>query len=393
VELEFADIAIASAPASCEPVAVSGVRASAYQSPNVAANTIDDNLSTRWSNDGKGSWIRLDLGKRQPICEVQIAWQAGHLRSSNFVVSVSNSTSGSTFKTVFSGKSSGTTTALETYDVKDSNARYVRITVNGNTMNNWASITEIEILRLYSNVERLYYVGGVGDSEGTTVNVKVYGPSVITEGQDAQFRATIHLDAENRPIDPHESISSWIHSGSLMLAYDDAVVSKGGYQIFGSMVQQQTAAERVVEVIPARDWDKGTGEFFKRIAMSIIMANLLEVGSPVLEAIAGETIDFGLGSLDFEPSPPPAGSAFADENKNDVLMIYYQGIDEGSSPKYIHDEKAKSFELRFSLRFDETGEHALSVFSSTGTQLSDGILRYPVTFNTAPGTFTVSVLG
>jgi hypothetical protein len=41
-------------------------------------------------------------------------------------------------------KSSGTTTSPEKYNINKS-ARYVRITVNGNTQNKWASITEIDV--------------------------------------------------------------------------------------------------------------------------------------------------------------------------------------------------------------------------------------------------------
>ena len=43
------------------------------------------------------------------------------------------------------GESSGTTTAAETYDVDDTFAKFVRITVDQNSENNWASITEVDI--------------------------------------------------------------------------------------------------------------------------------------------------------------------------------------------------------------------------------------------------------
>jgi hypothetical protein len=50
-----------------------------------------------------------------------------------------------TFTNVFTGKSSGTKLSLENYDFPDVTSRYLRITVNGNTQNNWASITEITV--------------------------------------------------------------------------------------------------------------------------------------------------------------------------------------------------------------------------------------------------------
>ena len=48
-------------------------------------------------------------------------------------------------KNVFTGKSSGTTLSSESYSFAQISARYVRITVNGNTENNWASISEIKV--------------------------------------------------------------------------------------------------------------------------------------------------------------------------------------------------------------------------------------------------------
>ena len=40
---------------------------------------------------------------------------------------------------------SGTTTSPERYDFADIEARYVKITINGNNQNEWASIAEIGI--------------------------------------------------------------------------------------------------------------------------------------------------------------------------------------------------------------------------------------------------------
>src|SRR4051794_20669132 len=64
---------------------------------NVPSNTIDGNLSTRWSDQGIGSWIRGALGEQNAtstttICYVDIAWYDGNQRSYNFEISVSNDT-------------------------------------------------------------------------------------------------------------------------------------------------------------------------------------------------------------------------------------------------------------------------------------------------------------
>ncbi|HEX7274571.1 MAG TPA: discoidin domain-containing protein, partial [Nitrososphaeraceae archaeon] len=110
---------------------------------NVPQNVLDSNLNTRWSNLGVGSWIQVDLGSTNTICSVDIAWYSGNQRTSNFVITVS--TDGSSFSTVFTGTSSGTTLNSEKYTFSSNDARYIRVTVNGNSQNNWASITEIDI--------------------------------------------------------------------------------------------------------------------------------------------------------------------------------------------------------------------------------------------------------
>ncbi|MBZ4415801.1 heparin lyase I family protein [Myxococcus sp. RHSTA-1-4] len=107
---------------------------------NVPANTLDDRLDTRWSSLGKGSWIDYDLGTTRTVAGATVAWHNGNTRSNTFTVSVSPD--GYTYTQVFSGRSSGTTTAAETYTFPAVSARRLRITVNGNTLNDWASIAE-----------------------------------------------------------------------------------------------------------------------------------------------------------------------------------------------------------------------------------------------------------
>ena len=123
-------------------LSVSGVSAMGNDG-NVPQNVLDNNLNTRWSNLGVGSWIQVDLGSTNTICSVDIAWFSGDQRTSNFVITTS--IDGSAFSTVFSGTSSGTTLNSEKYTFSSTNARYVRVTVNGNSQNDWASITELDV--------------------------------------------------------------------------------------------------------------------------------------------------------------------------------------------------------------------------------------------------------
>lgn len=124
------------------PLAISTVVASADDG-NVPANVLDGNLSTRWSCDGVGCWIRADLGAPRALTGLAVAWYQGSARSNAYVISTSSDDR--TYTQVSSGRSSGTTTALESYAVPAVTARYVKLTVNGNSLNSWASVTELRV--------------------------------------------------------------------------------------------------------------------------------------------------------------------------------------------------------------------------------------------------------
>ena len=128
--------------ATCDKLPISSITASGNDG-NLPSNAIDGNLNTRWSNLGRGSWIQLDLGSKKSICSIDIAWYRGELRQNSFMISLSDD------GTIFTDKLTATSslgTAAEKYTLPGgTEGRYVRITVNGNTENDWASINEISV--------------------------------------------------------------------------------------------------------------------------------------------------------------------------------------------------------------------------------------------------------
>jgi subtilisin family serine protease len=133
-----------SAPSGCTTnIAINRVSASGNQVGYPPSNVFDNSLSTRWSNPGIGSWIRADLGISKNICSVDIAWWKGNERQYKFTIATS--TDGTTFVNKFSGTSSGSTLNSEKYFFPSTSARYVKITVNGNNVNNYAHITELDV--------------------------------------------------------------------------------------------------------------------------------------------------------------------------------------------------------------------------------------------------------
>jgi predicted phosphodiesterase len=145
----------------CVDAASPNVKTSGSQAGFPGSNVLDDNLNTRWSNNGVGSWIQLDLGTSKNICSVNIAWYKGNERQNNFVISASND--GVKFSNILSSISRGSTLSSEKYNLDDTNARYLRITVNGNTQNSYASITEISVNVVSAPVSSNYYIGAAGD--------------------------------------------------------------------------------------------------------------------------------------------------------------------------------------------------------------------------------------
>ena len=112
------------------------------QEANTPENSIDGDLNTRWSADGE-QWIRYDLGESKSFQAVLLAFMNGNQRESFFDIAVSEDAV--TWKTVFSGRSSGASSEKEAYWFEPVQARYVQITGYGNSVNNWNSITEFAV--------------------------------------------------------------------------------------------------------------------------------------------------------------------------------------------------------------------------------------------------------
>ena len=121
------------------------VTASAHDG-NMPASAVDGSLATRWSANGDGHWLQLDLGSTRTVGHVALAFYVGNTRTSDFEIQVSPA--GGAWSTVFTGTSSGTTTALQTFDFPDAPARFVRYLGHGNSIHNWNSLTEVRVFAL-----------------------------------------------------------------------------------------------------------------------------------------------------------------------------------------------------------------------------------------------------
>ena len=116
---------------------------------NLPGNTVDNSLSTRWSGSGDGAWLQLDLGTTRRVTHVRVAVYQGNARRNRF--DIQTSTGGGVWTTVLAGAlTSGTTTAEETFDFPDTDARWVRYVGHGATLNaggtsTWNSVSEVSV--------------------------------------------------------------------------------------------------------------------------------------------------------------------------------------------------------------------------------------------------------
>ena len=126
----------------------SAVSASAHDG-NVPANAVDNSWSTRWSANGDGQWIKLDLGSTRTVGHVRLAVYNGNLRRARF--DLQTSTDNVAWTNVLTGaQSGGTTTAEQTFDFTDRSARWVRYLGHGNTVNSWNSLYEVSVFAVCS---------------------------------------------------------------------------------------------------------------------------------------------------------------------------------------------------------------------------------------------------
>ena len=111
---------------------------------NGPANTLDGDFGTRWSVNGQGHWLELDLGGVHTVSQVAIAWFRGDQREAIFDLEVSSD--GVNWTPVLRDQhSSGTTADLETFSFSPVAARFVRYVGLGNSGNEWNSLTEIQL--------------------------------------------------------------------------------------------------------------------------------------------------------------------------------------------------------------------------------------------------------
>lgn len=112
---------------------------------NIPENVLDGSYDSRWSFEGaSGAWLQLTLDEVKPIGYVGIAMYGG-TEGRQAIFKLELSEDGENWEQVFDGRASGTTEAMEAYDCKGVNAKYIRFVGSGRTNSAWNSITEFKV--------------------------------------------------------------------------------------------------------------------------------------------------------------------------------------------------------------------------------------------------------
>lgn len=131
-------------------VAISGITVTGFgtQNPNIPENTIDEDITTRWSaNSNNGTaFLTYNLGCKKTVISVKIYFHKGNLRTSSFKIAVSND--GTNFTEITNLlTSSGNTIGFEDFALPtNTQTKFIRILGFGNSEESgWNSYEEVQI--------------------------------------------------------------------------------------------------------------------------------------------------------------------------------------------------------------------------------------------------------
>jgi hypothetical protein len=175
----------------CKSVPITRLTSSASELGNPSTNAIDRNMNTRWSSHAVNKYIQVDLDSIKAICGLSIVWFKGESRQ--YFFTISTSVDGVNYSNVLQESSSGYTQQPENYQFHDTSAKYVKMTISGNSQNNWANINEMAIYGRDSSI----HPPSPSVNQGPTVR-NITGISIPQD--NAVIIPIVVLDSDQRDI-------------------------------------------------------------------------------------------------------------------------------------------------------------------------------------------------
>lgn len=299
-------------PVTCTDTLVKGATASASDANFPALAVLDQNPETLWSTYGKGSWIQLDLEKAKTLCDIDISWYKGDQRNNNFVISISND--GSSYKTLFNSKSTGTTAKFERYDLQNIVARYIKITVNGNTQNNYASIVDIKVNTKEGNSSDQAKKNAAALSEDC---VKTKVSKVTSSGSKKPYVPDNAIDNNSKTRWVNEKKDSWLKLdlGKTQTICDVGVQwNKGDSRVYSFTVSVSKDNKKFTDV--AKLESSGSTNGLESYSLKEVNARYVRITvTKNTENNFASIVEITIGSKkSSNPSPPPPSTDKCDSN-------------------------------------------------------------------------------
>jgi hypothetical protein len=119
-----------------------------FDSPYVLTNVNDANPSTAWVHLALPTWLKVDLGSNKRISRLAIHWYRGATPTNmTFGFTIETSEDNSVWsERVDRDSATAAATGMEYYDIiPNVDARYVRVNINTNTVDTFASIRDLEV--------------------------------------------------------------------------------------------------------------------------------------------------------------------------------------------------------------------------------------------------------
>ena len=120
---------------------VKSVTAAAQQKGNPAAHAFDQDAGTRWSAQGRGTWIQCELDQEVEFFEIGLGFQAAER---NYAFKIATSPDGKDWTTSGKMQSEGRS-GVVIYPIMRAKARWIRLSVFGSNANDWANIHTIHL--------------------------------------------------------------------------------------------------------------------------------------------------------------------------------------------------------------------------------------------------------
>ncbi len=213
------------------PLTSSMVTASATpEAQNNAAQTVDNNVNTRWAAQGS-QYLTIDLGTPMQIACVGVRMmQYSDGRTINY--GVSYSADGNTYTSAFTGSSTTNGGVWEFPKLNGATARYIRINLNGSTTNDWASLADVAVFQGDENSPETTVSGSASTS--STTSSTATGTKVTLTSAMVTASATPESDNNAAKTVDGNGGTYWAAQGSQYLTIDigsTAVVSTVGVQM------------------------------------------------------------------------------------------------------------------------------------------------------------------